>query len=587
MLLVPLLLLLGAESPFDPARLIPASAALYVEAPHLGEFLARRGDDPFARTLGASPLGAVIEEGMDEEGRANLAKLAEILGGSTPDGLAHLTARGAGLGLTFRRGKPAYVACARASDEVWLTATLDRALEQVARQAGIDASALAPQDDIDGARAWYLGQLALAQRGDLLVLASSPGLLRDALDRDAGDEPESLAASAAFGAAHATRAADALAWAWMDVAALRALGEKGTQGETAPRAEGDERPLAGLLDMAQDPGAHYLLGTPLARIASASTWTLAARVDGAALDIALRADGVVVPAALAPSGAPRALPAPADPGSECFELVVHRDLAAVYAQRAELFRAEAVPQVAQSFADVSLLFGGVDVAEEILPKLGPWLRIVGRPARFEPDRTPAIELPAAALLVELSEPEITAPRILAAFQTTIGVMNADRAQRRQQPLLLMLQREGDVEISVARPLAPRAGEGVDIVHNLAPACAQVGTLLILGTHESLVRELVRDLASGRAPRAVRGERLMLRGPAVATYLTKNLDALVANDMLEKGHTAEEAAARMNALVSLAGTVERLELTTAAPAEHAVELRARVQLAAPAVRTEPR
>jgi len=130
---------------------------------------------------------------------------------------------------------------------------------------------------------------------------------------------------------------------------------------------------------------------------------------------------------------------------------------------------------------------------------------------------------------------------------------------------------------VARPLAPRAGEGVDIVHNLVPAVAHVGTTLILGTHESLVRELVRDLVSQRAPAGVRGERLLLRGPAVAAYLTKNRDALVANNMLEKGHTAEEAQARIDALVTLTRTVEQLELTTTAPAEHALELRARVQL----------
>ncbi len=591
----------GASPSFDPARLIPASAMVYVEAPHLGEFLGRRGDEPFACALGASPLGALIEEGLDAEARKNLANLAEILGGSTADGLAHLAARGAGFGVTFRRGKPAFVACVRASDEAWLTAAIDRALELVVRESGIDASALEPNDENEGARTWYLGPLALAQRGDLLVLASSPGWLRDALDRDAGEEPESLAGSAPFVAARGARATDALVWAWMDVAALRSLNPKGSaeaQGsaeEKAPPADGDEAPLADLIAMGQDPGAHYLLGTPLARIAGASTWTLSARVEGSAFDIALRADGLTVPANLEPTGAPRALPAPADPGAECFDLVVHRDLSAIYQQRAELFRPEEVPQIARGFADLSLLFGGVDVAEELLPKLGPWLRVVGRPARFDANRTPEIELPAAALLVDLDDPETTAPQILAAFQTTVGVLNADRAQKRQQPLLLSVAREGDVEISVARPLAPRAGEGIDIVHNLVPACAHVGRTLILGTHESLVRELVQDLTAKRAPSDmrgdVRGERLLLRGPAVATYLVKNLDALVANNMLEKGHTAEEAQARTDALVTLTRTVERLELTTTTPIEHALELRARVQLTEPVstrpAKTEPR
>ena len=233
------------------------------------------------------------------------------------------------------------------------------------------------------------------------------------------------------------------------------------------------------------------------------------------------------------------------------ELALYRDLAALFRERVELFPAEALPGFAEASSNLALFLGGLDAEEDLLPGLGPWVRLVVRPVDFADDCQPEMALPAAAAIVELEDPEL-GPALVGAFQTGIGIANVDRAQRGLDALVLSLSLAGDVEITSARFRPPRAGDGVDLRYNLEPACAVVGDVFVVGTHAALVRELALGRPAGREtePR----ERLTLDGRAVAGVIAANSEALVMQNMLAEGSTRERAEGEIGLLL---GFLERL------------------------------
>jgi hypothetical protein len=551
-------------APQGIAALFPSNVLAYAEADDLGPLIRRGRTDPLAAAVLDSPAAVLLGPLLAADGEEPLRRAAEIFGCAPVPGLGELAAQGAALGFVLERGQPGFVAVFRSVDGGWLTGVVDRSLAAIAAEAGVDADDLLVEQRSDGTRIFALATYSAAQRGALLVSASTQALVEDVLDRAAGLAPSRRDPSRLEAAALA-RPAKLLAWGWVDLERVRALS---VLARLAGEREGDaEQPLEQLEALASNPGAHLLLGPALSHVATADELTLAARAEAGELVLELGARGLELPAGLTPSGAATPLPPAAAVDAECLDLVIHRDLGAFYARRAELFDPEEVPEIAKKTAELALLFGGADLGEELFPKIGPWIHVVARPAAFGSAPVPSVELPAAAVVLELAESERTGPLFLSAFQTAVGIFNADRGQKRQPPLLLAIEREGTVDVSVARPIAAKLGEpgGRDASDNLVLACAQVGDSLVLGTHVSLVRELVRDLqASPAGPRggAMGGatrEHLVLRGPAIATYLEKNHAALVAQNMLEKGHSGEEARGEVDAFIALVASVARLEI----------------------------
>jgi hypothetical protein len=238
--------------------------------------------------------------------------------------------------------------------------------------------------------------------------------------------------------------------------------------------------------------------------------------------------------------------------------------------RARSSTATTPPCCAQPLSQLALFFGGRDLAEEVLPRVSPWIALVAREIEFDTGAVPVIPLPALAALFRLDD-EALGAELTAAFQSLVAIASVDRAQKTQAPLLLGLAQEDGVAITRASFLPPREGEGVDLRYNLEPACALVGDVFVLGTHERLVAELVRELrqspreerSTGTAPASVPlREHLVLAAPTLGRLVASNREALVLNAVLDEGKTREKAEGDIDGLLALLGLFERATLDLA-------------------------
>ena len=133
-------------------------------------------------------------------------------------------------------------------------------------------------------------------------------------------------------------------------------------------------------------------------------------------------------------------------------------------------------------------------------------------------------------------------------------------------------------ISARRP-APQPDDGIDLEHNLEPACARIGPWFVLGTHSGVVRDLVARLSEQDLAVPTEGaqELVRLQGAGVAHYLALNAEALTMQTMLNDGKSREEAMGDAQGLRLAAESVDALELELNHAADGRVRLEARLEL----------
>ncbi len=563
---------LPADRPL--ASLVPAQSLLYAEIQRPAELLASGLDHPLARTVLESPLGVALAAAMGAGPRESLARLDLAIGFEVLPTLAKLSAKGVSLSVGALQDKPVSLLILRGEDALLLENTLDRTLEVVARQAGFPGAFDEPAVRHLGAEIWRIGdELAIARRDTLLLVCTDEEVLRGSLALAADPEAKGLAGIAGFQTAAAAQAGGEFLWGWLDMAASRAYQER----------VGGDQSMARWAAAAAEPGAQFFLGPGLSVLGRAKGMTIAISLKGEDLDLSLTAleiDAGSSEAVLPPGGTQAIVPLPGGE-SNLAQAVFYRDLAGLMRDRNRIFAAQLQPKFAEAESNLALLFGGMDVTEELLPKIGPWIAAVARPARFDPRAVPEVPLPALALLAQVEDPEDVGADLVAAFQTTIGLTNVDRAQKNQDSLRLALQRLGDVTITTARFRPPDPEGGVDLRYNLEPACALVGHTFVIGTHASLVEELVAELEPGTPlGEAPKGESLRLVGAPIAELVEQNRELLVMNGVLKEGKSREQAESEVELLREAARLVAALELGVTYPGERSVCFEVRLDLCAP-------
>src|SRR5688572_31470357 len=126
------------------------------------------------------------------------------------------------------------------------------------------------------------------------------------------------------------------------------------------------------------------------------------------------------------------------------------------------------------------------------------MQVVVAPQTFDgKGPTPAIRLPAEALIGELRNAEEFYPQLLAAYQTFIGAINLGNAQNGQPRMLLGAEIHNGVEISTATFLPDPGGpsENAPLQFNFSPSFARAGNHFILGSTVGIVRSCIDALAA--------------------------------------------------------------------------------------------
>lgn len=556
---------LGTRPPLAPERdlasLVPEECLVYVEASGLPSWLTQGLEHPFLRHLQASGLGQAWLSTLPMSPVDGLARADAWLGGSSLGTAAGLTERGLALG--FVPGTEKSVIVARGHDAATVEQGLGRVLDAIERQYGWPGGLDVPTERWSGAGVWILGAAVVARHGDLLVLANDRGLAEEVLELAADPEGRGQLAHPGFAAHHAARPSDATIWAWLELAELEAHGDEGFRKLRAAN---------------RSPAAQGILGARIAALLSARALSVALRFEGdQGVEVRMRASEAPCVESLAPLARRGDVPAEID-GRGLAQALLYRDYARYFTQRVEVFGPESLPAFAEAVTNGALFFEGQDLGEEVLAHVSPWIRFVSRELEFAPDLRPGIPLPGAAIVALLDQEDAGEPWT-SAFQSLVSVINLDRAQKGQPNMRLHLLREGDVEISTARFSAPVAADGVDMRYNLEPALAVVGRHLVLGTHASLVRDLVREL-SGKAPDVaqVARETLWLDASGWRSLVEQNFEALVANKRLETGLARPAAEQEIHALQLALAFVESARLELDGAEARAPELRLELHFA---------
>lgn len=256
-----------------------------------------------------------------------------------------------------------------------------------------------------------------------------------------------------------------------------------------------------------------------------------------------------------------------------FTLSAHRDLSQMWLRASELLTENAEEQLAQADTQLATLLSGHDFGEDILGSFGSDVRIVAQLQDFT-DKLPrpAIQLPSFAFEFQMKDASESQAELRRIFQSFIGFINVTGATNGMPPFDLGMEVADDAQYYTATYVPnrdQRKNAAAPINFNFSPTIAFANDRFILSSTTDLARKLVQ-IQPEVVPRSS-ADKLGSTSPTVNTIavldvvplravLQANEAQLVANNMLEKGHTQEEAAAEIDLLLELAGYLQQAELS---------------------------
>ena len=268
---------------------------------------------------------------------------------------------------------------------------------------------------------------------------------------------------------------------------------------------------------------------------------------------------------------------------------IHRDLADWWEHIEDLVDTKGQGEMTQFAQTASLFFGGDNFQDEILPKFGKRISLVGRNLSYEGlEAQPKPAIPGAALIFELADADKFGRTLEAAFNTVVGIVNIERMQKKRgtAPMLARAVRAGSTDfMTVEMGLSAEDASKPGVEHNFSPSLAVVSGRVVLASNIELARILIEELEklggetaskSGSKPASSARDRLLLDARQAETILRSNLEFFAAQQMVEKGVTLDEARAEIEAIYELLPFVRDLRLQSWRKAEQShVELRLRV------------
>ncbi len=246
---------------------------------------------------------------------------------------------------------------------------------------------------------------------------------------------------------------------------------------------------------------------------------------------------------------------------------LHRDFAQWWADSEKLLETQAHGGLAQFAQIMSLVFGGKDFQEDILPAIGDTVTLVVRHQSYaELDKAPQPAIPGLAAMLELDTAGEFGRQLEGAIQFVIGWVNIDRAQKKNLPPVRVKKKAiGDVEVStVDLGLAAASADQPGIEHNFTPSFAVVGRRVVLSSSFELTRILVEELEKEPAtPKTAVAkparDRIVLDAQQIVKIVEQNLEFLASQNMASKGLTLDESRGEIGVGLELAALLRDLQI----------------------------
>gem|GEM_PF-1952873 len=225
---------------------------------------------------------------------------------------------------------------------------------------------------------------------------------------------------------------------------------------------------------------------------------------------------------------------------------VQRNLAKWWERREDLLTSKAAGGLIEFSNVMSIVFGGRNFQDEVLPDLGPTVTIVARNQEYKSlAARPQPAIPGFAGIFQLKNAKDSSEGIVAAFYTLVGIINADRAQKKGgMSMIPRPKKVGDVDLhTVSFGSAMTKDSRPGLLHNFTPSLAVVGSKVIISSSEELAQVIVEALQGLEEPTKASGaarDSLAVDGAALRSILKTNRDVLVEDNMLKRGHSKVEA-----------------------------------------------
>jgi len=530
------------------ADLLPSTTVIYSELPAPPRVFDLVLEHPLRRRLEAlddykkafeTPQYAHFQFGLSMVEQQLGMKWREALNGLTEGGV-HIAIDGPTLGT---------VMLAKARD----AAMLEKAKETLLRLVREDASRKGESDPIRaveyrGVQAYRIQDSRFATVGSWLVVTNKDDLGKSILDAwlDGGKSP--LSKDADFvSSRRETASGDApLFWTFVRLRALRDAGiaKELFRGKT-------DNPLAELL-------AGGIMST-LRNAPYASSAVYGTR-DRVRWTLNLPYQPEWVPESrhfyLGPTGEGTASLTLSTPSS-ILSLSTYRDLSGLWNSSSDLFEADVNAKIAQANSQLTTLFAGRDFGLDVLASFRPEMQLVIARQTFEsPELTPEIKLPSLALVFRLKDPEKTLRQWKVTFQSLIGFLNVVGSMNGQPPLELNMETVDGVQFVTAAyvPKESKESEPVPINFNASPSVCFIKDLFIVSTTRQLAQELARSARAsgpnGAAAAEKANTRLQVDFAVLKQALADNLQHLVSQNMIQKGHARKDAEKEIGTLLEI-------------------------------------
>ncbi len=253
--------------------------------------------------------------------------------------------------------------------------------------------------------------------------------------------------------------------------------------------------------------------------------------------------------------------APLKPKGTIASFVLNRDVAGMWIARDDLFDEATRTKLAQADSGLGLYFAGRDFGTQILGEMGhQWQLLFTRQEFSQMQPVPSIKLPAAALVLQMKQPEQLSTTLLLGYQKIVGLINLVGTEKGNPQMLLGGEDYKGVSITKATFLPPADEQQAAAIHyNASPSCARVGDRFVFGSTVGIVKSVI-DALKEPTQEALQGQTMLSVDLAqVAAVVGDNREAIISQNMLQEGNTREEAEGEVGVLLQVLQAVSRAGL----------------------------
>jgi hypothetical protein len=257
-----------------------------------------------------------------------------------------------------------------------------------------------------------------------------------------------------------------------------------------------------------------------------------------------------------------AAPRPLKPDGTILSVTAHRDFSAMLRSADDLFDENVAAGIAQADSQLTLFFSGRPFTTEVLASFRPEVQIVVARPTFK-DVIPSIKIPAFALVMRTrSADETTQTQFKTAFQTIVSFVNLGGAQEGKPMLVSDIDKFDGITLLSSKYAVDEKKtdkKKADIVYNFSPSMVIAGDQIMVCSTKELAEKLIAASKKQKADDLIPENTLIeIDGPSSLESLKDNREHLVAQNMIEKGHTPEQALTEIDALLDLVSLVKSMK-----------------------------